>query len=101
MERIINLNGSDRVNGTSFFGDVVLASANGICDTLGVDVTCYDGDKTHYEFELELEDGTPFTLYDWKESDWVTEDTPLYFHIGARNSEESRKVKNALKEYFR
>ena len=74
---IRNLQDSNRVNMTSFWGDTIYASASEICNKLGVKIACYDGDKTHFEFELETEDGIPFTLYDWKEGDWVTEDTPL------------------------
>lgn len=99
MTKIHELTSTDRINGTSFYKGIIYASANEICDKLNVDITCYNGDKTHFEFELELEDGTPFTLYDWKESDWVDEDTKLYYHIGARNTEESHKVLEALKEY--
>ena len=98
---IRNLQNSDRVNMTSFWGDTIYASASEICNKLGVKITYYGGDKTNFEFELETEDGIPFTLYDWKEGDWVNEDTHLYYHIGARNATDSQKVKNALKEYFR
>lgn len=98
MMKIHNLTNPDRVNGTSFFGATILASCNEICSKLGIDVTCYGGDKTNFDFELELEDGTPFTIYDWKEGDWVDEDTLLYYHIGARNSTESKKVVLALNE---
>ena len=103
MTKIRNLTNPDRANGTSFYDDAILASCNDIRSKLDVDVAYYgSGDeKTNFEFELELEDGTPFTLYDWKEGDWVDEDTILYYHIGARNAVESLKVKNALKEYFR
>lgn len=95
---IHNLQDSNRVNMTSFWGDTIYASASEICNKLGVKIACYDGDKTHFEFELETEDGIPFTLYDWKEGDWVTEDTPLYYHIGAHNEEESKKARLALNE---
>ena len=49
--------------------------------------------------DLELEDGTPFTLYDWKEGDWVDEDTTLYFHIGSQTRLGSRMALEALKEH--
>lgn len=51
----------------------------------------------NFEFELETEDGTAFTIYDWKEGDWVTEDTRLYYHIGARSADESKKALEAIK----
>lgn len=95
---IRNLQDSNRVNMTSFWGDTIYASASEICEKLGVKITCYGGDKTHFEFELETEDGIAFTLYDWKEGDWVTEDTRLYYHIGAHNEEESKKARLALTE---
>ena len=93
---IHNLQNSDRVNMTSFWGDTIHASAEEIREKLGVEISCYGGDKTNFEFELETEDGIPFTLYDWKEGDWVSEDTKLHYHIGARTEEESRKAREAL-----
>ena len=95
---IKKLQNPDRINGTSFYGCTILASCNDIRSKLDVDVACYGGDKTNFEFELELEDGTPFTLYDWKEGDWVDEDTTLYYHIGSRNEADSYKVALALHE---
>lgn len=99
MTKILRLSSPDRINGTSFHGFTILASANEIRSKLDIDVACYGGDKTNFEFDLELEDGTPFTLYDWKEGDWVDEDTTLYYHIGSRNAEESHKAMLALKEH--
>jgi len=96
--KILPISKPDRVNCTSFHGDTILASVNDIRTKLDVDVACYGGDKTNFEFELELEDGTPFTIYDWKEGDWVDEDTTLYYHIGAHKPEDSHKVLAVLKE---
>lgn len=99
MMKILPISDSRNTCGTSFFGATILASCNEIRSRLDIDVTCYGGDKTNFEFELELEDGTPFTIYDWKEGDWVDEDTLLYYHIGARNSTDSKKAVLALKEH--
>ena len=99
MTKILPISSSDKTYGTSFHGDTLLASCNDIRSKLDVDVACYWGDKTHFEFELELEDGTPFTIYDWKESDCVDEDTTLYYHIGARTAADSRRALQALKEH--
>lgn len=94
--KILPISNFNKTCGTSFHGDTVLASCNEIRSKLDIDVTCYGGDKTNFEFELELEDGTPFTIYDWKEGDWVDEDTTLYYHIGAHTPEDSKKALAAL-----
>ena len=94
--KILPVSNSDKINGTSFHGGTILASCNDIRSKLDIDVSIYGGDKTNFEFELELEDGTPFTIYDWKEGDWVDEDTTLYYHIGAHTPEDSEKALAAL-----
>lgn len=97
--KILPVSNPDKINLTSFHGDTILASCNDIRSKLDIDVACYGGDKTNFEFELELEDGTPFTIYDWKEGDWVDEDDALYYHIGAHTAEDSKKVLQALWEH--
>ena len=97
--KILPISDSRNTCGTSFHNDTILASCNDIRSKLDIDVACYGGDKTNFEFELELEDGTPFTIYDWKEGDWVDEDTILYYHIGAKTAEDSHKALAALKEH--
>ena len=99
MAKILPISSPYKTNGTSFYGCTILASVNEIRSKLDVDVACYGGDKTNFEFELELEDGTPFTIYDWKEGEWVDEDTTLYYHIGSRTAGDSRRALQALKEY--
>lgn len=99
MTKILPISNSGKINATSFHGYTILASANDIRSKLDIDVACYGGDKTNFEFDLELEDGTPFTLYDWKEGDWVDEDTKLYYHIGSRTALDSRLALQALKEH--
>ena len=97
--KILPISDFNKTCGTSFHGDTILASCNEIRSKLDIDVACYGGDKTNFEFELELEDGTPFTIYDWKEGDWVDEDTTLYYHIGAHTAVDSQKAIKALKEH--
>lgn len=100
MTKILPISNPNNINGTSFFGFTILASVNEIRSKLDVDVTCYGVDeKTSFEFDLELEDGTPFTIYNWKEGDWVDEDTTLYYHIGSHTAEDSHKAMLALKEH--
>ena len=97
--KILPISDFNKTCGTSFHGGTILASCNDIRSKLGIDVAYYGGDKTNFEFELELEDGTPFTIYDWKEGDWVDEDTTLYYHIGAHTAEDSEKALQSLWEY--
>lgn len=99
MTKILPLSNPNQINGTSFHGCTILASANEIRSKLDIDVTCYGGDKTNFEFDLELENGTPFTIYDWKEGDWVDEDTTLYYHIGSQTALGSQMALQALKEH--
>ena len=99
MTKILPISSPYKTNGTSFYGCTILASVNEIRSKLDVDVACYGGDKTNFEFDLELEDGTPFTIYDWKEGDWVDEDTTLYFHIGSLTAGDSKRALQALKEH--
>ena len=82
----------ERVYMTSFHGTTVHASIRQICNALGIETPRYEmGDKTHYDVPLEI-DGIVCTVYDWKEGDYITEDTPLFYHIGAHSAEESQKV---------
>ena len=56
--------------------------------------------KTTREWELELEDGTPFCLYDWKEYRYYDDDEEVIFHIGTITKEESEKVLKVLTEDY-
>lgn len=99
MTKILPLSQEHTLSGTSYHRYSILASANEIRSKLDIDVARYGGDKTNFEFELELEDGTPFTLYDWKEGDWVDEDTTIYFNIGSRTAGDSQRALQALEEH--
>lgn len=97
MVKIEQLKYLDALNGTSFFGGMVLACANDLEEKLGVKPEL-GGDKVTFEFDLQLEDGTPFSLYDWKEYQ-IGRNTQVYYHIGSRNREDTGKVCHALRDY--
>ena len=91
--------------GTSFHDGYVLASCNEIREKLQ-DEPIYilktedlEFDKIHIEFNYQLEDGTVFTIYDWKEYYYNTDnlDEMLYYHIGTHTREETIKVLEFLK----
>ena len=97
MKKIEQLKYMDAINGTSFFGGMVLASAADLDEKLGVSPELV-GDKVTFEFDLQLEDGTPFTLYDWKEYR-IGRNTQVYYHIGSRNFGDTEKVCDVLRDY--
>ena len=45
---------------------------------------------------MELQDGTIFTIYDWKEYRSYRESDLIEFHIGAKNGMDAIKAKNSL-----
>lgn len=91
--------------GTSFHDGYVLASCNEIREKLQ-DEPIYilktedlEFDKIHIEFNYQLEDGTVFTIYDWKEYNYDADNLNeiLYYHIGTHTREETIKVLEFLK----
>jgi len=65
-------------------------------------------EKVTREWNLELEDGTPFTIYDWKEYRVYSDTEKIEWHVGTRyclsddslkdNDSETKKVYDALVE---
>ena len=49
-------------------------------------------DKTNFDFEFELSDGTYFTVYDWKEYRSVGLDETVDFHIGGKCESDTMKA---------
>ena len=75
------------VSGTSFHGDVVHASVNELKKILGEPVFSDNSgqDKVNFEWEMETEDGQPFTVYDWKEYRALDADEEIEWHIGGHD----------------
>ena len=78
-------------SGTSFHGHTVNCSYNDLVNAIGLPQ--YAGntgkDKTNYEWDLELEDGTVFTIYDWKEYERISNDQHIEWHMGAHSDMKS------------
>lgn len=75
------------VNGTSFHGTCIRASYAELEQVLGP-ANYQDnggGDKVNFEWNLETEDGEPFTVYDWKEYRRLRPDEQVEWHIGGHN----------------
>ena len=91
---------TESTDGTSFHGDVVYTTVEILREAFG-DPTMIDEDvneKVQYEWCLELSDGTPCTLYDWKEYRCYEETATIEFHIGAHGSTDSLKALGAIKQ---
>lgn len=84
------------VNGTSFQGDVA-AYYHELVEVFGEPdhgPNDFGSDKITCEWDLEFEDGTVATIYDWKEPE-----TPMgryLWHIGGKSSESVERVLEAM-----
>jgi len=88
------------VNGTLFHDVTILTSKNKLVKIIGEPTMCQnDGcDKTNYEWEMELNDGRVFTIYDWKEYRSLKDDEIVRWHIGANDRKTSLDAKRNLEK---
>ncbi len=86
--------------GTSFHGEVITTTANYLLSLFPMDNPDRGSseDKVQFNWSLELADGTPFTIYDWKEYRPFDYDEPIEFHIGGHRSLDTIKARKALQE---
>lgn len=87
-------------NGTSFFEQTLVASFDKMIQVFGIPQFYYD-DKVTCEWAFELNDGTVFTIYDWKEYIPPAVRSHLVFtwHIGSHqilSPEQYTTIKNEL-----
>lgn len=98
--KISPLQDEDAIYTTSFFGGVFEASTNELIEKFGkpffYDPDNYN-DKTTREWNLQLEDGTPFAIYDWKAYQKYDDDKVVTWHIGT-TKEGKQTVAEALKK---
>ena len=73
-----------RVSGTSFHDSIVTASVDQLIQVLGEpnEDSNTGQDKVNFEWEMELESGEVFTVYDWKEYRMLRTDEMIEWHIG-------------------
>ena len=79
---------SNRQNGlsTSFTFYTFCASTNDIIEKVGYPTDYHPEnfeDRVTRQWELELSDGTYFTIYDWKEFRYYDDETIIEWHIGS------------------
>ena len=57
-------------------------------------------EKTQNEWEMQTEDGTAITIYDYKEYREYSDDEKIEWHIGANNRFGAKKGYDELKRAF-
>jgi len=87
------------LDGTSFHGATFSATLADLQIILGApNHTSDHHDKVQNEWELELEDGTIFTVYDWKEYRRYTDKETIEWHIGGRSQKDTFVAQDTLVE---
>jgi hypothetical protein len=92
-------------NGTSFHDHTFTATVEDLRNVLGQPkFESNDGqDKCNFDWIMETEDGTVFTVYDWKEYRQLAEDEVIEWHIGGRSGADTEKalleIRQALMAY--
>ena len=87
------------LDGTSFHGATFNATLADLQVILGAPNSGGDHhDKVQNEWELELEDGTVFSVYDWKEYRRYTDKETIEWHIGGMNLKDTFVAQDTLVE---
>ena len=87
------------LDGTSFHGATFSATLADLQVILGAPNSNGDHhDKVQNEWELELEDGTVFSVYDWKEYRRYTDKETIEWHIGGMNLKDTFVAQDTLVE---
>ncbi len=90
------------ISGTSFHDSTVIATVDQLIHILGepVDDSNTGQDKVNFEWEMELETGEVFTVYDYKEYRMLRTDEMVEWHIGGFNvyttNQAAREINQAL-----
>ena len=90
------------ISGTSFHDSTVIATVDQLIHILGepVDDSNTGQDKVNFEWEMELETGEVFTVYDYKEYRMLRTDEMVEWHIGGfdvyTTNQAAREINQAL-----
>ena len=87
-------------NGTSFHDHTFTATVDDLRNVLGQpQFESNDGeDKNNFDWVMETQDGTVFTVYDWKEYRRLEEDEVIEWHIGGRSGADTEKALLEIRE---
>jgi hypothetical protein len=80
--------------GTSFHDTVITTTVNKLIKAIGKPYMHNNNgsDKINFEWKMELEDGTLFTVYDYKEYRKLDLDELIEFHIGGYDVQSTEKA---------
>ena len=86
--------------GTSFHDTVINASVNDLTKVLGEPQydTNHGTDKINFEWMMELNDGSVFTVYDYKEYRVLDKREIIEWHVGGLNGLVTERAKGFIKE---
>lgn len=85
-------------NRSSFHNETFYASVEDLRKILG-EPKCEQNDaKVNFVWGMETEDGTVFTVYDWKEYRKLEEDEEIEWHVGGFSREDTSKALNEIAE---
>lgn len=86
--------------GTSFHDHVINSTVDKLTKVLGKPYMVANGcgDKTNFEWRMELADGNVFTVYDYKEYRKIELDEIIEFHIGAKHPDVSARAKACIEQ---
>jgi hypothetical protein len=84
--------------GTSFHDSVISETLANLISVLGEpNYSGNDGeDKVNFEWEMETEDGTVFTVYDWKEYRSISDHEVIEWHIGGKSRSDTEKARQEI-----
>lgn len=90
----------DDINGTCWSGYELYTTKKRIVQKLGIQPREGGDSKTQYDWWCLYTDvcgiTIVFSIYDWKESNIIEDDTLVYWHIGTYNDADGKFIKNIL-----
>ena len=88
------------IGGTSFHDTTINCSLATLRKVLGEpEYNRNDGeDKINFEWEMEMNDGDVFTVYDWKEYRSLNDNDMIEWHIGGFNRTATEQAKSEIRE---
>ena len=89
------------VEGTSYHDDQISATVEELFNAFGRIERANASDKTQFHYSLELSDGTPFTIYDWKEYRYFRTNERIDFHIGGFDKRDTIKAKREIENLLK